>query len=513
MKQTFLPLVLVLFSATAFGQQPTPSVPPNGVIERVDISGLPEAKLSDGLRADMQKLVGQPYNAEAASVLAEGVQIEQPEYIAAATPRPGSQADRIHLVFVVAKIADNEALKTNINSRYIVDAVEIEGKFKASISDALNGDLQKMVGQNLDSQRVDQLGSRIQVENTSTADVVFVSHRLRRGDTAQHVKVVYDVSLVHNTVSAFVVGSMYHSRQGISFSRFGVKYTRRKLGALTFRGFNDANPLIERDSGIAFDYDYRIRGLLFHLEYSSARVQWKTNTLQAAQQDVSAPGLYRLRDTIAVSTTLIKLPLGLTATGGATFEVLQMQSPVPGFQANRSLRGSISSAYKDSKTTNVGSWSYSIRSAFGPLGSDFIYTRHELTGRYRYRWDSGSTFELSFRGGRVTGNAPMSERFSLGNAQTLRGWNKYELDPLGGNRYAHSTAEYGVDGFGAFYDLGSVWDAGQPAVVRHSTGFRIGGSCKLNKRGRYFCYAPSVTVAFPIRRGGARPALIVEWRF
>ena len=488
----------------------------NGVIERVDVSGLPEAKLSDSLRADMQKLVGQPYNAEAASQLAEGVQIEQPEYIAAATPRPGSQPDRIHLVFVVAKIADNEALKTNINSRYIVDAVEIEGKFKASISDGLNTDLQKMVGQNLDSERVDQLGNRIQAENAGTGGntQVYVSHKLRRGDSAQHVRVIYDVSQAENNINVFFSGPMYHSRQGYSFSRLGVTYAKRRFGALTFRGFNDANTLIERDAGIAFDYDYRIRGTSFHLEYSSRRVQWKTNTLQAAQESPSAPGLYRLRDTITASTTF-KLPLRLTATGGATFEVLQMQSPVSGFQANRSLHGSVYSGYgyADSKAANAGSWSYSIRSGFGTLGSDFIYTRHELNGAYRHRWDSGSTFELSFRGGRVTGNAPMSERFSLGNAQTLRGWNKYELDPLGGNRYAHSTAQYTVDWFGAFYDLGSVWDVGQPAVARHSTGFRIGGPCKLNKRGKMFCYAPSITVAFPIRSGRARPALIVEWRW
>ena len=36
--------------------------------------------------------------------------------------------------------------------------------------------------------------------------------------------------------------------------------------------------------------------------------------------------------------------------------------------------------------------------------------------------------------GFITGRAPLFERFVLGNGTTLRGWNKFQLDPLGGSR-------------------------------------------------------------------------------
>src|SRR5687768_9760048 len=96
-------------------------------VERVDLSGLSESRLSVELRADIQKLVGQPYNAQTVEALAQDIQVELPEYVAAATTQPGSQPDRIRVVLVVAKIADDPALQANINSRYIVDAIEFEG--------------------------------------------------------------------------------------------------------------------------------------------------------------------------------------------------------------------------------------------------------------------------------------------------------------------------------------------------------------------------------------------------
>ena len=66
----------------------------------------------------------------------------------------------------------------------------------------------------------------------------------------------------------------------------------------------------------------------------------------------------------------------------------------------------------------------------------------------------------------ITGRAPLFERFVLGNSTTLRGWNKYELDPLGGNRMVHNSVEYRYGVFQVFYDSGAIWDSGETAVLQ-----------------------------------------------
>src|SRR5207249_4237962 len=72
--------------------------------------------------------------------------------------------------------------------------------------------------------------------------------------------------------------------------------------------------------------------------------------------------------------------------------------------------------------------SYSLRAATGVLESDRIYARHLAEARYTYR-HSHNTVDIGFLAGRIGGQAPLFERFSLGNSATLRGWNRFDLDP------------------------------------------------------------------------------------
>ena len=67
----------------AFGQAPAAST-----IEKTEISGISDDKLSAALRADLAKLVGQPYNATNAAQIAERIQSELPEYVATTTTAP-----------------------------------------------------------------------------------------------------------------------------------------------------------------------------------------------------------------------------------------------------------------------------------------------------------------------------------------------------------------------------------------------------------------------------------------
>jgi len=507
--KNLLLIFFVVSVGSGFGQV-TWQVLPNAIIERVDISGVPETRLSMELRADIQKLVGQPYNADVVRQVADGIPIELPEYIAGVTPQPGSQPDRVRVILVVAKIADNDALRNNINSRYIVDAVEIGGGFKTKISDSLNTDLQSMVGKNLDNTRAEELRNRIVKENGGS---VSVNRKLRRGNSPQHVKIVYEVEKSDNYNFGFNISGLgaYQSRQGFSIPDLKVSASSTGKGKLWAEIENDPFPLIERYAGWTGGYTLGSESARFDVSYASYRAQWKENTLQADAQSGDSPGLYRLRDTLATSLTA-SLPLRLSAMGGVDFVELQMQTPTLGFQKANAVKGSLSSTHSRPTESGSGShsfeWMYQIRSGTKSLDSDFVYTRHKWTASYWYKRESNTVFYASFLAGRATGTAPMFERFSLGSVTTLRGWNKYEIDPLGGNRVLHGTAEYTYKFLTGFYDVGSIWTAGQPGTTRHSVGFGLGmNGCKGKQFFNPLCLV-SIKVGFPIN-GAQRPALIV----
>src|SRR5262245_40458276 len=79
--------------------------------------------------------------------------------------------------------------ESNINSRYIVERVEISGHTEVKISSFLRSDLNRLVGEKVDPESIDNLAKRIRKE----LHVTSVSHRLLRGQEAEHVKVVFDV--------------------------------------------------------------------------------------------------------------------------------------------------------------------------------------------------------------------------------------------------------------------------------------------------------------------------------
>jgi outer membrane translocation and assembly module TamA len=72
--------------------------------------------------------------------------------------------------------------------------------------------------------------------------------------------------------------------------------------------------------------------------------------------------------------------------------------------------------------------------------------------------------------GRITGAAPLFERFTLGDTRTLRGWDKYDIAPAGATKMYYASVEYGFSGIGVFLDVGSAWDDHTPSRARVSTG-------------------------------------------
>ena len=158
--------------------------------------------------------------------------------------------------------------------------------------------------------------------------------------------------------------------------------------------------------------------------------------------------------------------------------------------------------FKSGKISHELTAGYDAHTGSRPLDSDYIYTRDFWDGRYTFRHDKNRV-SIALLGGRISGNAPLFDRFSLGNTETLRGWNKYDLAPLGGSRVVHGSLQYGHgDDFHVFYDAGAVWNPGDPIRVRSSIGVGVGWPEDV-----------SLTLGFRIRGAHLTPNVMFAVRF
>src|SRR5205823_5014213 len=97
--------------------------------------------------------------------------------------------------------------------------------------------------------------------------------------------------------------------------------------------------------------------------------------------------------------------------------------------------------------------------------------------------------------------APLFERFLLGDSSTLRGWNKFDLDPAGGSHVVHGSVDYRYRVFQVFYDTGAVWDRPEDRKQKQSVG------AGFKKEGF------QLAVAFPIRSGHMEPVFYAGLNF
>lgn len=104
------------------------------------------------------------------------------------------------------------------------------------------------------------------------------------------------------------------------------------------------------------------------------------------------------------------------------------------------------------------------------LGGDFDFTKVTADYRYYYRGGGESVWALNLGIGYADGDMPLSQRFSMGGSETLRG---YEDDQFRGNSMLKATLEYRfpivkkVQGV-VFTDNGYAWDH------RHEDKFDLG---------------------------------------
>lgn len=397
--------------------------------------------------------------------------------------------------------AGDQKPETNVNSRYAVESVELSGVSQSKITKALHDDMQKMVGEKYDQDAAHKLANRLRRELPDYSIAV----KVKRGDKPDHVKVIFEAERTRwKRFELAVPPVVYESKEGLNITAQARVDSHHNVFA--FGLVDSADELLERNRGILLRFENRKLGtdmVQLRIDFDSYHPTFNqaTQTALAAASNVS--GVYRQRQDFAPSLSVIPLR-DLKLSVGTSFQRFQIQYPETHTQT--AYAGTAGIQFRHVVTTqsryrhNISA-SYSLRTATRILDSDFVYTRHFATVDYTVS-KGRNLFGAHLQGGLITGAAPLFERFSLGNSLTLKGWNKFDVAPLGGARLAYGSLEYRYRPFQLFYDVGTVYDPGRPGQVRHGLGFGY-----VTRDGFF------ASLAFPIRLHHVVPMFMLGFRF
>jgi len=391
----------------------------------------------------------------------------------------------------------NPATAGNVNSRYTVESVELTRVEVARLSQPLRERIAALIGARFDQQVIDDLGQRIRHELRQ----FLVSMRLGRGSRPEMVRVIFELTRKREEVELTIPRLTYHSRQNFSF---GLD-TGFRAGGNTFRfgAATDNDTLVERFSGIRGGFESRpLAGDRVRLGVAAAsyRSQWWPEAAASL-----GAGAYRSRIVFEPGATIV-LAQPLTLQLGVGLERLEFQ--LPGLRDELASAATMTLRFERRWQLTTGSQhlleaTYGLRSGTRALSSDFLYTRHRARAQYRFRRGRGE-ISATAEAGILNGRAPLFERFVAGNSFSLRGWSKYELSPLGGDRLVTASVDFRFRRLRLIYDTGSVWQDGSKVRVRHSAavGVATRGPTSL-----------CAMVAFPIREGPVSPMFITGINF
>jgi Omp85 superfamily domain len=442
------------------------------IISSVQVTGFDVDRLSPGLRQDIRSLAGTPLTQQRLDELAARLEAERPRYVVAV--RSVMDPDGRARVFLVMGQQDQPDRDDNINARYIVEDAHITGVSQDDLTQALRDDLRALVGKRLDSPEAEKLRERLE-RDLPDYDV---SRRIQRGSEPGRIRLVYEARrkeaphwLRFEPLRSNVV---YHSDQGWgSYIDFSVG-----RGAIRFTpifAIDNSDDLVEEYSGFGLRFETRklgTRRLGASFEWTQFEQDWRSATLDVLALKPDIPPPYEKRSTI---TPLLKFALTpqVSIAAGVSVSELEPLPPTIDSQMANAFVASIgyNGRWHDSSdATHQVEAAVGVRAGSRELDSDLAYTRY--LGQGSYRFDLGRHHvQVAGMAGGITGHPPLFERFTLGDSTTLRGWDKYDIAPAGGDRVAYSSIEYRYTGLALFLDIGSVWDANTKRDIRVSTGF------------------------------------------
>lgn len=413
-----------------------------------------------------------------------------------------------------ALVAGTQDSELNVNARYTVETVLVQGdgwtanlasdRSNDRISSGLRRQISALIGDKLNTTLLDDLAGKLRREFRARS----VVHRLLRGTTPEYVQVLFEIKVRPTNFDLSVPKFAYTPAEGFSGTLEATATVARKH-SFTLGFVSNSDDEVERYSGIVTRYDDsqllgsdRVRA---EFQFGAYREMWNGSTSSALASSPllagDTSGLYRSRQDIEPAITFV-IARPLTLTLGAGFEQFQEYGQSAQTEAANAFTTALAfrRQFEGSEFEQNVDADYDLRAATRFLASDFAYMRHHWMLRYALiRGKHSLTDHLI--AGMLVGHAPLFERFVLGNSTTLRGWDKYEIDPLGGNRVVHNSVEYRYGWFETFYDSGVVWDQGQPKVLRHSVGAGV-------HQGPVF-----LAMAFPLRSGRVDPIFMVSMNY
>ncbi|HEY1206356.1 MAG: BamA/TamA family outer membrane protein [Bryobacteraceae bacterium] len=395
------------------------------------------------------------------------------------------------LLALAALLASAQDLEANVNERYTVENVEVSGVDPAGLSRNLRQEIHALIGQKFSQQKLDQVSRLIDKALPGRS----VSVRILRGELPEHVRIVIEIRGHEQRFDLAAPKALYTSNSGWTGEVDATAQSHANI--VTLGLLSDGDTLAERSTGLRARYENRQiedGRLRLALDFEDFHESWSPATSAAA---AGSAELYRARQDLEPVATFA-LARSLKVSLGLSFEQLQPQLSAAHSESSNAV---ITTLRYDRLLEGTGSSQqrveagYSLRAATTSLASDFDYTRHTFDFCYTV-WHGAHRVSTHLTAGVIRGAAPLFERFALGTSTTLRGWNRYDLAPLGANRVVHNSLEYRYRFVEAFYDAGAVWDAGERAVLRHSAG----GGVRLGDL--------ALLLAFPIRNGRPEPVFI-----
>jgi len=448
-------------------------VPEGTTITSAQVTGFDLDRLSPGLRQEIRSLAGTPLQQQRLDEIAARIEAERPRYVAAA--RAVMDADGQARVFFVMGRQSEPPRDDNVNARYIVEHADITGVPDAELTQALRDELQALVGKRLDSGDAERLQERMERELPRYE----ISRRIQRGNEVGRIRLLYEARerepqwLRFEPLGPKVV---FHSEQGWG-SYLALGLGSRNIRFTPIFAIDNADDLVEEYSGYGLRFETRkigTRRLGASLEWTRFDQDWRSATLDALALEPGIPPPYETRSTV---TPLLKFAFSpeLSVAGGVSISELEPLVSTTGSQMANAAVASIGydRRWKDgSDAAHHAEARFSVRAGTRNLESDLDYRRYLGQGSYRYNSGRHHVQATGMAGG-ITGNAPLFERFTLGDSTTLRGWDKYDIAPAGADRMFHSSIEYRYTGLALFLDIGSVWDSGTERQLRVSTGFGL----------------------------------------
>jgi outer membrane protein assembly factor BamA len=459
--------------------------------------------LSAELKGDISRLVGTPVAREKLDAIAMRIEAEKPDMIAAVRRSLQPNGEAV-VTFVVGHVSDDPELLANINSRYTIESVAVTGIIKEeNLPQKLRDELRALVGKRLDQDESERLRGLLAAQYSSPGGFD-VKRRIERGTQPGQVRLVFDVrlSLPERLGLVYQPKLVYHAFQGWSaLVNFPITVNQSRF---TF-GLAMANEddLIEQYSGFNVRFGRNGIGnprLGMSVEFARYTQNWREATLSAITANPTIPEAYETRYMLNPEVS-VRLWPNVGLSGGLMVTWLDSLRPGTTSQVNAfTFKVSSPRRWTLETGTNTLTASYELHVAGDGTGSDVDYTRQLVTGHYRYR-QGRSTLLGDVRFGRATGDVPLFERFVVGDTNTLRGWNKFDLNPAGGTRMSYQSVEYRYWFVGVFLDVGSVWDEGGHADTKYSTGFGLQDDHAF------------ITVAFPLEETNHQVTFMTGLRF